>query len=75
MREKTIETLLTFSVIFAIAVFVIHRTEHQERMKVQKELLKALEENSSIVKEEIVQYKMLIKEQYKTNALIEVIGQ
>jgi len=70
MRPETLNTIAVFSVIFMIAIAVIQRAEHQESIKQDKALIKALDKNSKLRAEYIKQMEIVEKGQIKTNELL-----
>lgn len=70
IRNETLNTITVFFVIFMIAIAVIQRAEHQESIKQDKILVKALEKNSKLRAKHIEQMEIVEKRQIKTNKLL-----
>lgn len=70
IKKETLTTIVMFYIIFMIAISVIKRAEHQEQIKLDKKLLRALENNSNLRTRYIKQMEVVEKGQIKTNELL-----
>lgn len=70
MPKKSLDTLVVFFVIFVMAMLVVERAEHKERIETSKKLLKALDKNSKLRIKYIKQMEVVEKSQIKTNELL-----
>ena len=70
MHKKSLDTLVVFFVIFVMAMLVVERAEHKERIETNKKLLKALDKNSKLRIKYIKQMEVVEKSQIKTNELL-----
>ena len=60
ISNETLNTLTVFVIIFMIAMAVIQRAEHQEKMKSDKKLIELLENNNKLRENQINQQELLL---------------
>lgn len=60
ISNETLNTLTVFVIIFMIAMAVIQRVEHQEKMKSDKKLIELLENNNKLREKQINQQELLL---------------
>lgn len=60
ISNETLNTITVFVVIFMIAISVIQRVEHQEKMKINNELVSLYKKNNELRVKETTQYELLI---------------
>lgn len=70
ISNESLNTITVFIVIWCIAMGVVQRAEHQEKIKSDRELIIALEEATKSRKENIRQLEKVENEQKITNILL-----
>lgn len=61
ISTKALNTLTVFVIIFMIAMAVVQRVEHQEKMKSNKELIGLLENNNKLREKQINQQELILQ--------------